>query len=192
MKFTTKEGIAWKYAHQDKPILTADESLQISTMLYSVHSHPYAKRLLAGGKPEQSIFVEDEQGTLRKSRLDMLTTGTVIPDIKTTESASLDNFERNISRYRWHVQAAYYIDNCKLAGIDKATFFFVCVEKTPPYAVRCLQLVNEAVNIGRALYKRDLQIYRNCMESGQWPAWETGFAEASLPEWEMRRMEAAA
>jgi hypothetical protein len=192
MKFTTKDGIAWKDTHQDKPILTADEALQISAMLYSVHSHPFAKRLLSGGKPEQSIFVEDEQGTLRKSRLDMLTTGTVIPDIKTTESASLDNFERNISRYRWHVQAAYYIDNCKLAGIDKTTFFFVCVEKTPPYAVRCLQLVNEAVNIGRALYKRDLQIYRNCIETGRWPAWEDGFIEASLPEWEMRRMEAAA
>lgn len=192
MKFTTKDGIAWQDSHRDKPILIADEAIQVDRMLSSVHTHPFAKRLLSGGLPEQSIFVLDDQNTLRKSRLDMLTKGNVIPDIKTTESASLDNFERNISKYRWHVQAAYYIDNCKLSGIDKTTFFFVCVEKTPPYAVRCLQLVDEAVNIGRSLYQRDIQIYRNCMESGEWPAWETGFTEASLPAWEMRRMEEAA
>lgn len=192
MKFTTKDGIAWQTAHQDKPILTSAEATQIFRMVASVHTHPFAKRLLAGGHPEQSIFVLDPNETLRKSRLDMLTKGNVIPDIKTCESASLDNFERNISKYRWHVQAAYYIDNCKLAGIDKTTFFFVCVEKSPPYAVRCLQLVDEAVAIGRSLYQRDLQIYRNCMESGEWPAWESGFTEAGLPAWEMRRMEAAA
>ena len=134
----------------------------------------------------------DGAGTLRKSRLDMLTKGTVIPDIKTCESASLDNFERNISRYRWHVQSAYYIDNCKLAGIDKNSFFFIAVEKTPPYAVRCLQLAEDAIAIGRTLYQRDIQIYRNCVESGEWPAWEAGFTETSLPSWELKRMELAA
>src|SRR5882724_3996910 len=192
MKFTTKEGIAWQHEHRDRPILTDLECSQIVHMVASVYTHPFAKRLLAGGLPEQSIFVIDDKDTLRKSRLDMLTKGNVIPDIKTTESASLDNFERNISKYRWHVQAAYYIDNCKLAGIDKTTFFFVCVEKSPPYAVRCLQLIDEAIAIGRTLYQRDLQIYRNCVDSGDWPAWETGFAEAGLPAWEMRKMEAAA
>jgi hypothetical protein len=192
MRFTTKDGIAWQAAHNDKPILSLTEAKQIDAMVWNVHNHPFAKRLLAGGLPEQSIFVLDDHGTLRKSRLDMLTQGTVVPDIKTCESASLDNFERNISKYRWHVQAAYYIDNCKLAGIEKTAFFFVCVEKTPPFAVRCLQLVDEAVNIGRTLYQRDIQIYRNCVESGEWPAWESGFSEASLPAYEMKRMELAA
>jgi len=192
MRFTTKDGIAWKEAHSDKPILTEDESASIFAMLSSVHMHPFSKRLLAGGICEQSIFVIDQDGTLRKSRLDMLTAGTVIPDIKTCDSAALDNFERNISRYRWHVQAAYYIDNCKLAGIDKQTFFFIAVEKSPPYAVRCLQLDDESVGIGRTLYRRDLAIYRQCVESGIWPAWSDGFETCSLPAWELRKMEMAA
>jgi len=191
MKFTTKEGKAWQEHFNDKPILTESEANQVAAMVASVHTHPFAKRLLSGGICEQSIFVIDGDGTLRKSRLDMLTAGTVIPDIKTCESASLDNFERNISRYRWHVQAAYYIDNCKLAGIDKQTFFFIAVEKTPPYAVRCLQLDDESVAIGRTLYRRDLAIYRQCVESGIWPAWEDTFTTTSLPVWELRRMEAA-
>ena len=192
MRFTTKDGIAWQEKHRDKPILTESESAQIYSMVNAVHTHPFAKRLLSGGISEQSIFVIDQNDTLRKSRLDMLTQGNVIPDIKTCETASLENFERMISRYRYHVQAAYYIDNCKLAGIEKSAFFFVAVEKSPPYAVRCLQLDDTSISIGRTLYQRDLQIYRNCVESGEWPAWETGYTTASLPEWELRRMEQAA
>jgi len=43
MRFTTKEGIAWRAEHQDKPILSADEALQIGYIVNSVHTHPFAK-----------------------------------------------------------------------------------------------------------------------------------------------------
>jgi hypothetical protein len=187
MRFSTKAGMQWQEEHADLPILTQDESDSIDAMVASVHTHPFAKRLLAGCIPEQSIFVEDHNGTLRKSRLDALTKGNVIPDLKTTESAALDQFERNVSRYRYHVQAAYYIDNCRLAGIQKEAFFFIVVEKTPPYLVRCLQLNGDVIEYGRSLYQRDIQIYRNCLESGQWPGWGDGYAEVALPPWEMKQ-----
>ena len=191
MRFSTKAGMEWQSAHQDKPCLTSDNATAIERMVSAVHTHPFAKRLLAGALPEQSIFVEDSHGTLRKSRLDALTKGNVIPDIKTTESAALDNFERSVSRYRLHVQAAYYLDNCNLAGIDKQSFFFICVEKTPPYAVRCLQLMPEVIMYGRTLYQRDLQVYRNCVETDRWPAYEDTFTECALPTWEMKQLESA-
>lgn len=186
MRFTNKEGMAWQSEHQDKAIITQSESDQIDAMVSSVHCHPFAKKLLAGGTPEQSIFVEDHNGTLRKSRLDALTGGNVIPDLKTTESAALDLFERNVSRYRYHVQAAYYIDNCRLAGIQKDAFFFICVEKAPPYLVRCLNLNSDVIEYGRNLYQRDIQIYRNCLESGRWPGWGDGYEEVALPPWELK------
>lgn len=189
MNFATNLGKEWKEMHSDKPVVTSEESAMIASMVSAVHTHPFAKRLLAGAQPEQSIFVEDTHGTLRKSRLDALTKGNVIPDIKTCESAALDNFERNISRYRFHVQAAYYLDNCNLVGIEKVSFFFICVEKSPPFAVRCLQLIGDVINAGRILYQRDLQIYRNCLETGIWPAWEETFTEAGLPIWEMKQLE---
>lgn len=191
MTFTTVSGKAWRAEHEDRPILSAPEAQQIEKMVSAVHTHPFAKRLLAGAQREQSLFVEDGSGTLRKSRLDALTAGNVLPDIKTTESAAMDQFERSISKYRLHVQAAYYLDNCNLAGIDKTAFFFICVEKSPPYAVRCLQLMAEVVEYGRLLYKRDIQIYRNCLESGQWPAWGDGYDECILPSWEMKQLENA-
>jgi len=51
-------------------------------MVSSVTRIRFAKRLLVGGLPEQSIFVLDSNETLRKSRLDMLTKGNVIPTSK--------------------------------------------------------------------------------------------------------------
>lgn len=192
MNFTTKEGKAWRDEHADKPILSADDSAQVSTMVSAVHTHPFASRLLTDARAEQSIFVEDGEGTLRKSRLDALTAGNTLPDIKTCESANLDAFERNIARFRYHVQAAYYLDNCKLAGIEKDAFFFICVEKSPPYAVRCLQMLPEVIDFGRALYQRDLQLYRNCLAKNEWPGWEITFSQCGLPAWEMRQLEKVA
>ncbi len=50
----------------------------------------------------------------------------------------------------------------------------------------------EVIAYGRLLYQRDLQIYRNCIETDRWPAWSDGFEECGLPTWEMKQLEAAA
>ena len=192
MKLTTKAGIQWQEEHRELPIITQPESDTIDAMVSSVHCHPFAKRLLSGCQPEQSIFVEDGHGTLRKCRLDALTKGNVIPDIKTAESAAIDSFEKSVSRYRYHVQAAFYLDNCNLAGIQKDLFFFIVVEKTAPYLVRCLQLNGDVIQFGKSLYQRDIQIYRNCLESGRWPGWGDGYDEVALPPWELKQAMLAA
>ena len=59
-----------------------------------------------------------------------------------------------------HVQAAYYLDNCNLVGIENQIFFFIVIEKEPPYLVRCPKLVGEVINVGKQLYQRDLPLYR--------------------------------
>lgn len=189
MSFATSVGKAWQEMHADKPLITTDESVTIEKIVSAVHTHPFAKKLLLGCQPEQSIFVEDNAGILRKSRLDALTKGNIIPDLKTTESANLENFERSISRYRLHVQAAYYLDNCNMAGIKKDVFFFIVVEKSPPYLVRCLKLMGEVIEAGRRQYAHDLQIYRNCLETGQWPGWGESWDDCGLPSYEMRELE---
>lgn len=189
MNFATKAGQEWRDAHADRPIISTESSVAIEKMVSAVHTHPFAKRLLAGAEREQSLFVEDGSGILRKSRLDVLTKGNVIPDLKTVESANLEAFERSISRYRYHVQAAYYLDNCNLSAIDKHSFLFICVEKSPPFSVRCLQLMPQVIECGRRLYQRDLQIYRNCLETGLWPAWGEGYEDCGLNAWEMKQLE---
>jgi len=188
MKLTTKEGKAWLEDHSDKPNVSWEDGQHLLGMVEAVRRHPFAKRVLSSGKPEQSLFAIDDQDTLRKSRLDTLTDGNVLPDLKTCMSASNDFFERQILRLSYHVRAAYYLDNCRLLNMDKEHFMFILVEKTPPYAVRCLRMDGDCVTWGRKLYQADLQTWRQCLANDEWPGYEDSYSDVALPQWEMRRI----
>jgi hypothetical protein len=188
VKLTTKEGKKWADDHQDKPIVKWNNAQILTGMVEAVRYHPFAQRLLYNGKPEQSLFVYDEQDTLRKSRLDTLTEGNALADIKSCASASNDYFERQILKFRYHVRAAYYLDNARLLGLEKDHFFFVAVEKTPPFAVRCLRLDGDCVSFGRKLYQADLQIYRQCLESDEWPGYSQQYEDIALPSFAMKQI----
>lgn len=190
MNFVSKEGRAWKEAHADKPIVAQDVADTVARCRDAALKQPVVRALLSGGYAEQSLFVEDEHGTLRKSRFDYIaTSGNVIPDIKTTKCAAPDDFEKAIERYGYFQRAAFYLDNANLAGLNKDTFVFICVETVPPYLVACYQLNDLVLDAGRTLYRRDLQLYRNCVESGRWPGYHDGIKEIGLPAYTMRKLE---
>jgi hypothetical protein len=92
VKLTTKEGRKWADDHCDKPVVKWAECQALTGMVEAVRHHSFARRLLYGGKPEQSLFVYDDQDTLRKSRLDTFTEGNTLADIKSCISASNDFF----------------------------------------------------------------------------------------------------
>jgi exodeoxyribonuclease VIII len=100
----------------------------------------------------------------------------------------MEAFERVIALRRYHVRAAYYLDNCNLMNLDKSHYFFICVEKEPPYAVRCLQLNGDVIEFGRKVYSADLQTYRNCLETDTWPGWSQSYDEIALPSWQMKQI----
>ncbi len=65
---------------------------------------------------------------------------------------------------------------------------FIAVEKTPPYAVRCLRLNGDVITWGRKLYEADLQTCRQCLDNDEWPGYEDGYFEIGLPQLEMRQI----
>lgn len=189
MKFTTKDGIAWRDTHQDLPILTSDQAKASKCMRDAVWRHPVASKILKGAKTEQNLFAEDSSGTLRKCRMDILCDGNAVPDLKTVDSASPDKFERSLWEYRYFVQLPYYASIANLLGMDKQCGVFICVEKSPPYDVVVYELDELAWNAGRMSFERDLALYRNCLESGRWPGRSGGVETISLPAWAAKRME---
>lgn len=189
MNFATKEGKAWK-AEQTAPIISQDEADQLHGMVRAVWAHPMAKRILQNAKTEQCLFAEDEHGTIRKARLDALVGGSVIPDLKTSASADPQEFERSLGKFRYHVQAAYYIDLCKLVGIDKSDFVFIVVEKEPPYACAVYSLSQDAIELGRAEYQRDLALVRDCTAKNNWPGFTEDITVIGLPAWMQKQAEA--
>jgi exodeoxyribonuclease VIII len=191
MKFTTKEGKEWQAA-QTLPIITSSEADIIAGMRESVWSHPAVKRVLANAKTECSLFASGEDGVLRKARIDALPeSGNVIVDIKSCQSADADMMAKSVASYRYDVQAAYYLDLCQLLGIDKTEFLFVCVEKTPPYAVAVYALDQQAIEWGRKQYQRDLAAVKHCMAEDHWPSFTQDITTLGLPAWAAKQAEAA-
>lgn len=187
--YRTKDGKAWRDDNADKIILSHDDACTIGAIVDSVWSHPIAKRIFKNAQTEQCIFAEDADGMIRKGRLDALVEGSSIPDLKTSASADPQEFEKSIGKFRYHVQAAYYLDLCALVGIDKRDFVFVVVEKEAPYAVAVYSLDEDAIRLGRMEYQRDLAAVRNCTAQNHWPAFPPDIRVIGLPAFMRKQVE---
>lgn len=186
--YRTKAGREWRDT-QEKPIIAGEEADAINGIIASIRRHPRARLLIHTGESERCLFAEDSEGTLRKARADKLVSGDVLPDLKTCSSADMGELERSIWKYRYHVQAAYYLDLARLCGIDKTHFAFVCAEKAYPYAVAVYALESDAIEIGRRQYQRDLAVYRQCVEKDRWPSFPEAITPIGLPAWAYKMME---
>jgi len=167
------------------PLLTKDWE-QVKAMRDAVTAHPIARSMFTGHKAEQSVFWE-EDGLMLKCRPDAWKPGTLI-DLKTARDANPNTFGKTAHEYGYHQSAAHYIDGVKAATGEDLPFHFVLVEKTEPYLVSVVELDVEAVNLGRQLNDRAKRIYRECVESGNWPGYPSGEL-VSLPMWAIYQAE---
>jgi exodeoxyribonuclease VIII len=173
-------------------VLTRSEHDALEGMALSVANHPTARRALAAGSSEVSLFKRFYRRgeILRKARVDFASQGNALIDIKTCMDARKDSFSRTIWMMRYYVQAAYYLDlwnDLVDAGFipeyqRKATFVFVAVEKFPPYAVSVFDVSSNALHAGREEYQRNLQLLMNCIALDYWPAYSTDTQEIDLPK----------
>lgn len=202
------------YAAGQTPVL-AHQMDQVEDMVQKVREHKLAGHLLAEGtgEPEQSLFwIDPVTGVKCRARLDWLSRlrtndgRLIIIDYKTARSADPDKFLKAIQDYRYHMQAAWYIDAVLGCGIaDDAVFFFVVQEVTPPYLITIVELHEiSGLYAGRELNEHARKVYRKCNQIGMWPGYagarklflkgpnityDDDVVTADLPDWEMRKME---
>jgi hypothetical protein len=161
-------------------IVTHEQYEHALNIKNAVYSHDKAALLLQNGQAETSIFGKIE-GLDAKCRVDFLNTKhNVIVDLKTTNSAAPDEFSKSVWNYRYHVQAAFYMDLTKAER-----FFFIAVDKEKPFNVELYELDPEAIEKGRIEYKKDIETLKKCLETNNWH----GYTEdkkihiISLPGW---------
>jgi len=187
----TKEGREqWAVFEADakrKTVITADDAAQVMAMGRAVMRHPAAAMLLGlPGKAETThMWTDASTGLECKCRPDWLTDdGSIVVDLKTTKSASIQGFKRSIADYRYHVQAGWY-----LHGIEQATgkrpdqFIFICVETTAPYAVAVYAADAEMIERGHDQAMRDLAKLAVCKAADHWPSYSDQIETISLPGW---------
>jgi hypothetical protein len=186
---------AWADAHASHTILTAEQSERVEAMHAGLQRHEGARRYLgADGDAEVSIYWTDEAtGVACRCRPDKIvpipgTDEVVLVDLKTTRDGLDDEtISRTLARYRYHVQAAWYVDGARAAGLAVRAFALVFIEKSRPHGARVVTMCEDSITCGRVLYRENLETYAECLASGQWPGYSTATETVSIPSWEMRR-----
>lgn len=187
---------AFRAANEGKSILPKEDAENVGAMAKAVLAHPMAANILRDdtGQAETSIFHIDEfTGELTKVRPDWMVEDLLV-DLKSTEDATPEAFAKSCWNYRYHVQAAFYLDTANAAiGFTRFhSFCFIVCEKKPPYQVAVYVADRKMVEAGRVQYRKDLEKYHQCRLDDSWPGINAGrIQEISLPGWALRQIETA-
>lgn len=169
-----KEYEAFKASAGDRHILTASQMNEAQRIASAVRANPVAVRIIEGADAiEQSVFAEEfETGVLCKCRPDIRTNSRLY-DLKTTRNSAGRSFAHSARNFRYHVQAAFYLDVCRWAGIDVDKFGFIAVDTdVMPYQCTVFHSMSDGtMDQGRGLYLSDLKTYAQCVETGEWPGY---------------------
>ena len=170
-----------------KEIITNEQSDSIKKMTESIFSHPIAKNLFNSGDAEHSFFWNDKETGLKcKCRPDYLRTDEICIELKSTKDASYDSFTKDVANYRYYVQGAYFKDGINNSGSGCKEFIICAVESAPPYNVALYRLDDEALIVGRAMYRADLQRVKKFFEvdeNERWAGYVPVINDLYLPPW---------
>lgn len=141
--------------------------------------------LLTAGHCEISAFVADpETGVIVRCRYDLLYfDDSRAIDIKKTQDARAREFARSVANYRYYVQDALYSDVYYWITGERLGFEFAAVEEQPPHTACRYTLDDEWREYGRICYRRNLDTFARCEDSGDWPHYQPETGVLSAPGW---------
>ena len=184
----SKEYKSFLEDHSAATIIGYHDRFKLDGMLDSVHRNSTISRLLAKA-PEREVSRQWEIDEIPcKGRVDAIGDDFIV-DIKTTRDASLDSFSRDAAQYNYDMQAAFYVDGFAKKG---RSFVFVCIETEAPYLTAIYIVSPRMLESGRTKYRRALEIYKTCVETGHWQGYGEQPQILDLPEWAYRKTEANA
>lgn len=155
------------------PQLTPAERRIIDGQKRAIQSHPAASKLLKIGSSEVlHLWTDETTGAECKLKADFLPEQyQVVVDLKRMRDVSPAGFRSSVRRYRYDVQAAFYLDGLEKTN-PKTAFIFICVEPTPPFRVAVYQADETMVSEGREKYIDNLHTYVECRRNNVWPAYQ--------------------
>ena len=106
-------------------------------------------------------------------------TGAII-DIKTCEDASPVGFKRAIRNFRYDIQDIHYSWLVNNAGKPFSGFYFIAVEKSPPYACAVYKVGMTTRIKTMSEWQYAIDYYGVCQSTGDFPAYPTSTIEIEI------------
>lgn len=170
-----KEWDAFCFENQGKIHLYKDTYQDVLTCRDRIMDDPLTGKIFINGEPEIA-YISELEGMPVRCKPDYFSKSVGI-DLKTTVCAEYSAFQRSIFRYRYYVQAAFYLDIVsKVLGTEIKDFIFVAIESKPPFAIGIYLLDQESIDLGRKHYKADLEKIRNIKKDIKY----TGYSQGKL------------
>ena len=185
----------WEMMHGHKAMVSDADARHLAAMAAAVHEHEIGGVLVSGSEHvEASLFGPNPVYEINcRCRPDLINTDRdLVIDLKTTVDASPWAFGKSMHKYRYHVQAAFYLDMARNLGVvsENASFVFLVVEKQPPYGVALYAVREEDIERGRLQYERDLSRYKYALETGNWFGYSKAVGFIDLPIFARREIDA--
>ena len=164
----------------------------------SIRAHPIASQAFNGGEAELTLTWPDPTtGIPCKARPDYLPAhGRWLVDLKTAASANPRTWRDQAYRLGYHARAAWYLDGAAtVLGEMPEEYWFVIVEKEPPYLVSVITFDEEALEWGRVANCKACELFARSAETKDWPGYrqpgqnrERAF-RIGLPPWALYQLQ---
>jgi hypothetical protein len=189
------DDIAAANAAEDagKMLVTFDEAQMIAAMVEAMRAHPNANAILSSGVAEMTMAWKDaETGVWLRCRPDWIAFGRPIGiNVKSSADASHAGFQSEVTKYRYAQSAALELDGLTTLADQirdmfprfktPVAYLHPTVEKPGQQwrpgdylPVALWQLPPEDIEYGRALNRRAIRIFADCLSADRWP----GYADA--------------
>ncbi len=175
--------------------LAADHAEACEGMRDAIWDNELARSLLQSeGTRELSVFWHDAMGVFGRARFDHvaweLDDGTIV-DIKTTEDASEVAFEKDIYKYGYHMQGAWYLRAAASLGMPIKNYAILAVEKKPPYCLGLYTVTSGAIEAGWDQLLPAVELFARCVERNEWPGYKASrkVVPIALPHWAWGQIE---
>lgn len=131
---------------------------------------------------EMSLFVKDD-GFIRKVRADAYDPHNgIIYDVKTTRYNSKEQFIKDAYDLKYHLQASFYIDTFRMAGLKADYFAFLVIPSESPCEPFAISIDDLLLEDGREQYTEVLQNIQNYNKTNE----AVFFHAMSMPVWRMK------
>lgn len=191
LSMLTAAGKAWRamVERQGLRVLGRDERDAVRNTVLAVQDYAPAAQYLSGGEAQVSLLWTDEETGVRlKGRPDYLAptpihNAVALVDLKTTDDAGADAFERKAHGLRYHWQAAMYRDGLEALGREIAECVLVVAEREPPHRVEVYRFDESTLELGHDEYRAYLRTFALCSSADRWPLSTGEVQPLSAPAW---------
>jgi hypothetical protein len=178
--------------------LLGKEVWQVEAMAAAILAHPIAGTFRDGGDTEVTMtWTDPEFGFPCKLRVDHLPHNLVdLRDVKSAVTANPRDFERSAWEHGYPQRAAWYLDGVEICTGHKPSYYwFIAVEKKPPFLVSVMKYPEEDIEWGRVLNHQARERFAECLERNQWPGYRPPGArqpmafDIRIPRWRITELQ---